>query len=186
MPTDEEDVDNGPDERIGHEEDEEDVENGPDENVGPDEMPRDRSFAFVAPGKYEWDEDDCSSRPAPVLTEALTSYSWSDSHGMVSIGVSLEGLDAVSDHALLVDSGPRHVVLTILGIGSPPRRRRLAIHGLANEILGVQLVRRTGKDKVVLKLQKKFPEEWRTLCSSNDTSSGLDHIPDPPSFSELF
>mmetsp|Transcript_58402 Transcript_58402/g.125492 ORF Transcript_58402/g.125492 Transcript_58402/m.125492 type:complete len:144 (-) Transcript_58402:98-529(-) len=127
-------------------------------------MPRETSYSSMAAGKYDWFDDTIGvAAAAPVVSETITQYSWTDGDGVVSIYIQLDGLDDVSDHALLCDSGPRNVSLTILGIGVPPKRRRFALAGLPHDIEGMQLVRKRGKHTVVLKLTKKEVRSWRSL-----------------------
>lgn len=143
-------------------EDEEDVDNGPDECVGPDEMPRDRTYAGVAPGRYEWHEDLPRTVVPPVLEEVITTYRWSDGLMAAKVYVELDGLDDLPDEALLADSGANSASLTIFGGGDPPKRQRLALSNLG-EIESVTVERRRGKNTVVLKLHKKAAGHWARL-----------------------
>merc|ERR1740121_1083422 len=86
---------------------------------------------------------------------AITKYAWSDGKKAVSVYVELDGLDAVPDEALSTESGETSASLTIAAIGTPPKKRCLQLGGLSDSIDGVKLVRKPGKNTVVLKLQKK-------------------------------
>lgn len=163
------DADEGADE--GAEGDEEDVDNGPDERVGLDEQPRDKSYAASAPGRYEWDEDKRST--LPVSNESITAYSWADGEKEVSIYIQVYGLDDVADGALLCQGNTRQVSLTILGVGTPPARRHFSLGGLRGDIKGVRMVRSHGKHQVVLKLRKAEAQAWDCLTTGLPVGGGV-------------
>jgi len=110
--------------------------------------------------------------------ELISKYAWSDGKKAVSIYVELDGLDDVPDDALKAESGEKEATLTISAIGAPPRKRTLKLLKLANEIDGVKLVRKPGKNTVVLKLTKKAETPWwRLLEDSNGSGGGDDDDP---------
>lgn len=111
-----------------------------------------------ASGKYQWADSNKDSKPADDIQvgDAIRKYSFADGKRAVSVYVELDGLDAVSDDALKANGCGREASLTITAIGKPPRLRRLALSGLRGEILGVQLVRKPGKNTVVLQWWKSW------------------------------
>eukprot|EP00927_Polykrikos_kofoidii_P038840 TRINITY_DN33287_c0_g1_i1.p1 TRINITY_DN33287_c0_g1~~TRINITY_DN33287_c0_g1_i1.p1 ORF type:complete len:250 (+),score=59.57 TRINITY_DN33287_c0_g1_i1:128-877(+) len=166
----------------GDDEEFEELNCGEDAWVGDDERPVDRTFDSVAPGKWDWWDEAAGGgavgstqrkQALPVETEAIDTYSWSDGTSTVSVYVELPGLDAVSDRALLVDSGERRVVLTVLGIGEPPKRRRLALVGLFEDVESVRLDRKLGKNTIVLRFQKRQQRPWTSLLASGVTLGGI-------------
>eukprot|EP00928_Gymnodinium_smaydae_P062632 TRINITY_DN46446_c0_g1_i1.p1 TRINITY_DN46446_c0_g1~~TRINITY_DN46446_c0_g1_i1.p1 ORF type:complete len:181 (-),score=31.43 TRINITY_DN46446_c0_g1_i1:317-859(-) len=143
-----------------------------DERVGADEFPRDNAYDDVAEGKYYWwEEGRNSTNDAPVVSESITEYSWCDGTAVVSIYITLDGLDAVADQALLLEFGDRRISLTILGIGLPPKLRRFAASCLYQSISDVKLQRKQGKNTVVLKLAKLEDIAWPSLLGNADVES---------------
>merc|ERR1719401_1791451 len=128
----------------------------------------------VVKGKYNWDTNANTKRDADddVKGAAITKYSWADGKKAVSIYVELEGLDDVADDALKAESGEKECSLTIDAIGKPPAKRVLRLAGLSNEIDGVKLVRKPGKNTVVLKLQKKEETTWYSLQEKSSSGGG--------------
>lgn len=120
-------------------------------------------------GKYAWASDTTNKTDADadVIGDAITKYGWSDGKKVVSIYVELDGLDEVADDALHVESEDRSVALNIAAIGSPPKQRRLALGNLAKDIDGVKLVRKPGKNTIVLKLQKREETVWQKLVDES-------------------
>eukprot|EP00928_Gymnodinium_smaydae_P059417 TRINITY_DN4273_c0_g3_i6.p1 TRINITY_DN4273_c0_g3~~TRINITY_DN4273_c0_g3_i6.p1 ORF type:complete len:218 (+),score=93.10 TRINITY_DN4273_c0_g3_i6:184-837(+) len=122
-------------------------------------------------GKYNWTEKSGESADHSQ-GEAITKYSWSDGKKQVSIYIELDGLDELADDAFVTDSGANEVSLTIAGLGG--KRRRFAMTGLSNEITGVKLQRKMGKNTVVLKLQKKEEQAWYSLQTNSGSGGGDD------------
>jgi len=133
------------------------------------------SYEGVVTGKYNWGKDTTNkAADADVAGEAITKYSWSDGKKAVSVYVEMEGLDDVADDALTTESGAKECSLTIGAIGSPPKKKTLKLSGLSNEIDGVKLTRKPGKNTVVLKLQKKEEKSWWQLLDSSGGGGGGD------------
>uniref|UniRef100_A0A7S4QSG0 CS domain-containing protein n=1 Tax=Alexandrium monilatum TaxID=311494 RepID=A0A7S4QSG0_9DINO len=131
----------------------------------------------VCAGKYAWGgggEVARRSADAEIAGEAITQYGWADGKMTVSVYVELPGLDAVPDEQISCEGDGRRVSLTVSSIGTPPRRRRLALGGLAHEIAGVKLVRKPGKDTIVLRLQKKEAGTWFELLRRRRRSGAED------------
>merc|ERR1719150_1246806 len=138
--------------------------------------PKGPDYDGVVKGKYNWDKDTPNQKDADLAGEAITKYSWSDGKKVVSIYIEMEGLDAVPDDDLKAESGEKEASLTIAAIGSPARKKQLRLQKLANEIDGVKLVRKPGKNTVVLKLTKKDADKswWKLLDNANGSSGGGD------------
>mmetsp|Transcript_41975 Transcript_41975/g.110897 ORF Transcript_41975/g.110897 Transcript_41975/m.110897 type:complete len:159 (-) Transcript_41975:30-506(-) len=129
-------------------------------------------FVGCAKGKYEWtDTSNKKDADADIAGFLITKYSWSDGKKAVSVYVAMDGLDAVPDGALSCESGQRKASLTIAAIGTPPRRKVLRLPHLSGDIDGVKLVRRPGKDTVVLKLQKREERPWKELLEGGAAGS---------------
>eukprot|EP00928_Gymnodinium_smaydae_P059416 TRINITY_DN4273_c0_g3_i3.p1 TRINITY_DN4273_c0_g3~~TRINITY_DN4273_c0_g3_i3.p1 ORF type:complete len:203 (+),score=85.37 TRINITY_DN4273_c0_g3_i3:63-671(+) len=128
-------------------------------------------YEGAAKGKYNWAEKSGESADHSQ-GEAITKYSWSDGKKQVSIYIELDGLDELADDAFVTDSGSNEVSLTIANLGG--KRRRFAMTNLMNEITGVKLQRKMGKNTVVLKLQKKEEEPWFSLQSGGGAAGGDD------------
>jgi len=145
-----------------------------------DAKPKGPDYDGVVKGKYNWDNDTPTQKDADLAGEAITKYSWSDGKKVVSIYVEMEGLDAVADDDLKAESGEKEASLTIAAIGSPAKKRTLKLQNLANEIDGVKLVRKPGKNTVVLKLTKKDADKsWYKLLDSASSAGGGDDDDDP-------
>merc|ERR1711972_694686 len=123
---------------------------------------------------YEWDNDAISKKDADtdVGGAAITKYGWSDGKKTVSIYVEMDGLDEVAEDALSVENTETKVTFTIASIGG--KKRTLLLNGLANEIDGVKLQRKIGKNTVVLKLQKKEEKSWWKVLDRASGGGGGD------------
>jgi len=130
----------------------------------------------VVKGKYDWGADTGNKKGADddVKGEAITKYAWSDGKKAVSVYVEMDGLDEVAEDALKAESGETDCTFTIAAIGNPPTKKVLRLASLANEIDGVKLVRKPGKNTVVLKLQKKEEKSWFQLLSGSSGGGGGD------------
>eukprot|EP00933_Yihiella_yeosuensis_P048638 TRINITY_DN4492_c0_g2_i2.p1 TRINITY_DN4492_c0_g2~~TRINITY_DN4492_c0_g2_i2.p1 ORF type:complete len:212 (+),score=76.31 TRINITY_DN4492_c0_g2_i2:69-638(+) len=145
-----------------------------DEEKKAEEAPKE-TYDGVVQGKYQWDNDTAGKKSADDdASQAITKYSWSDGKKTVSIYVELDGLDDVAEDALKASSGEKEASLTISAIGSPPRKRVLKLSGLLNEIDGVKLTQKKGKNTVVLKLQKKEEQPWHNLLEKSSGGGGDD------------
>jgi len=139
------------------------------------EEPKEAKFEGVVTGKYNWGADTKNrAADADIAGEAITKYAWSDGKKTVSVYVEMEGLDDVADEALTTESGEKDCSLTIAAIGSPPKKKTLTLSGLSNEIDGVKLTRKKGKNMVVLKLQKKEEKSWFQLLEGSGGGGGGD------------
>ena len=108
-------------------------------------------------------------RSAPV---AISKYGWSDGKKAVSIYIELDGLDDVADDGLAVESKEREVSMTIASLSG--KTRRFALASLAEDIGGVNVVRKKGKNTVVLKLQKKKEKRWFRLIEPGGSDGTFD------------
>merc|ERR1712176_20010 len=90
----------------------------------------------------------------------------------MGIYIELDGLDDVADDALSITSGEKEVTFVIAAIGG--KKRSFTMSNLSNEINGAKLVRKPGKNTVVLKLQKKEEKSWYALTSNSCGGSGGD------------
>merc|ERR1719517_237319 len=137
--------------------------------------PKGPDYDGVVKGKYNWNNDTPNQKDADLAGEMITKYSWSDGKKAVSIYIEIDGLDDVTDDALKAESGEKEVSLTIAAIGSPAKKKQLKLQKLANEIDGVNLVRKPGKNTIVLKLTKKEAgTSWFKLLDGAYGSSGGD------------
>mmetsp|Transcript_23701 Transcript_23701/g.70538 ORF Transcript_23701/g.70538 Transcript_23701/m.70538 type:complete len:185 (-) Transcript_23701:119-673(-) len=133
----------------------------------------DKSIEFLgcAKGKYLWTDADTSNKDADADTPShhnlITKYSWSDGKKAVSVYVELDGLDDVAEDNLRCDSGDSEASLTIVAIGTPPKRKVLRLPSLYGTIDGVKLARKLGKNTVVLKLQKREERPWPQLLQKS-------------------
>jgi len=130
------------------------------------------TYGGVVAGKYQWDKDGPGKKDADadMAGEAITKYAWSDGKKMVSVYVELPGLDDVPEDKISVTSGENRASLTIEAIGNPPKKKRLSLNGLSEEINGAKFTKKTGKNTVVLKLTKKEEKSWWQLL---DKTSGV-------------
>merc|ERR1719436_2155176 len=107
-------------------------------------------------GKYQWDDKKKGGGDADKDVgggEAITKYSWSDGKKQVSIYIELDGLDDVSEEAFTAKSGEKDVSLVIDKVAG--KKRSFSISNLSNEITGVKVQQKKGKNTVVFKMQKK-------------------------------
>mmetsp|Transcript_26239 Transcript_26239/g.73399 ORF Transcript_26239/g.73399 Transcript_26239/m.73399 type:complete len:173 (-) Transcript_26239:111-629(-) len=142
-----------------------------------EEKPKGPAYDGVVKGKYEWGQDAEGKKDADadmVHGDAITKYGWSDGKKVVSVYIELPGLDDVAEDAITVSHEANKVSCTIAAIGSPPKKRSLTLNGLANEIEGVKLVCKKGKNTIVLKLQKKEEKSWWKLLDQSSGGGGGD------------
>lgn len=128
---------------------------------------RKRPARFVGPakGKYTWKEvafDKLDERTKAAHNgaggETITDYAWDDDEKKVSVYVEFETLDEVPDEFMEVEVvSPRHVVyncLTAKGL------RTMSLNQLFEDVARAKLIRKRGKNRVVLKLFKAHPGKW--------------------------
>eukprot|EP00930_Biecheleria_cincta_P042850 TRINITY_DN2948_c0_g1_i1.p1 TRINITY_DN2948_c0_g1~~TRINITY_DN2948_c0_g1_i1.p1 ORF type:complete len:619 (-),score=212.27 TRINITY_DN2948_c0_g1_i1:77-1933(-) len=125
-------------------------------------------------GKYQWDDANKKNRDADKdvgVGEAISKYSWGDGKKQVSIYIELDGLDDCPESAFKATSGEKDVSLTIASVAG--KQRTFSMKDLAQEITGVKVNQKKGKNMVVLKLTKKEEAPWYKL-QENSTSGGGD------------
>merc|ERR1719421_2604606 len=125
-------------------------------------------------GKYLWEGDKIANTRAPTDTlggQKITDYSWDGEGKKVSIYVELPNLDKMAEEGANIESDSRSFTLTLAvptADGNTTRTRVLKIEKLAHDIDGAKLIRKPGKDRVVVKLNKKTPEtKWWDLTSKD-------------------
>merc|ERR1712066_338980 len=105
--------------------------------------------------------------------DAITKYSWSDGKKQVSIYIELEGLDDLAEDAFTTTTPSEKSVSLIIN-GLAGKRRSFALSGLSEEVTGVKLQQKKGKNTIVLKLQKKEEKSWFKLVESSSGGGGGD------------
>jgi len=140
-----------------------------EEKAEAEEKPKPESYDGIVTGKYQWDKDGSGKKDADAdnAGQAITKYSWSDGKKTVSVYVELPGLDDVPEDKISVTSGEKEAVLTIDGVGTPPKKRSLSLKGLSEEIDGAKFTKKTGKNTVALKLTKKEEKGWYQLLEKS-------------------
>jgi len=124
----------------------------------------------AAAGKYDFDASKLGKEVDQG--EAITKYGWSDGKKQVTVYIEMDGLDEVADDALTTESGEMNVSFTIANIGG--KKKRFALANLSNEIDGVTIKRKKGKNTVELKLKKKEEKPWFALVSGSSGGGGDD------------
>ena len=99
-----------------------------------------------AAGEYQWDDRSGGDADKDVQGEATSKYSWSDEKKTVSIYIELDGLDDVVEEAFRAGAGDTDVSITIASVAGKQRMFRLT--GLANEIAGVKVAQKKGKQLI--------------------------------------
>ena len=147
-----------------------------DETVPPEETEENdqENNSFKNPGyggKYDWDGPmEATKAPEDVMGAKIVDYAWSDGTKKVSVYVTLEGLDQLPDDALEATSEPAKVSFTA---AFPNGKRWLDLSPTFGEVAGVKIIRKQGKDQVVLKLEKKKQNEWYDLLKPANMSGGF-------------
>ncbi len=127
-----------------------------------DHAPPKKDFEGCAKGKYAW--TDTGSTKAEDLGDAIRDYAFSDGNKKASVYVDLDGLDALSDDALTVTKvSETRVEFTAQ---FPSGKRCLTLSPLHASIDDASLLRKPGKNRVILKLKKTKPEAWSTLLTA--------------------
>ena len=90
---------------------------------------------------------------------------------MVNIHLELDGLDDVTEDAFKAESGKTNVSLTIASVAG--KQRSFTLTGLANEITGVKVAQKKGKQTVSLKLTMKEKKTWHKLLGEASTKEAV-------------
>ena len=107
---------------------------------------------------------DTGSTKAEDLGDAIRDYAFSDGNKKASVYVDLDGLDALSDADLCVTKvSETRVEFTAQ---FPSGKRCLTLSPLHASIDEASLLRKPGKNRVILKLKKTKPEAWSTLLTA--------------------
>ena len=127
--------------------------------------------------EHQWD-DRCGDPDKDVQGEATTKHCWSEGKNTVSIYLELDGLDDVTDDAFKAEYGKTNVSLTIASVAGKERIFKLT--GLADEITGVKVAQKKGKQTVSLKLTKKeeklFDDASTKEAVADDTANSNTNI----------
>ncbi|CAH0373408.1 unnamed protein product [Pelagomonas calceolata] len=127
-----------------------------------DHAPAQKDFEGCAKGKYAW--TDTGSTKAEDLGDAIRDYAFSDGNKKASVYVDLDGLDALADADLCVTKvSETRVEFTAQ---FPSGKRCLTLSPLHASIDEASLLRKPGKNRVILKLKKTKPEAWSTLLTA--------------------
>lgn len=117
-------------------------------------------YGGVVTGKYLWASKLANTQADPVFGGYIHDYAWSDELDHVSIYISLAGVDGVSDEDIKLSHEENSVSLRV---HLKSRHYLFEINELNKDISDAQLVRKRGKDKVLVKLQKKDAQPWTEL-----------------------
>ena len=121
-----------------------------------------KDFEGCAKGKYAW--TDTGSTKAEDLGDAIRDYAFSDGSKKASVYVDLDGLDALADADLCVTKvSETRVEFTA---AFPSGKRCLTLSPLHASIDEASLLRKPGKNRIILKLKKTTPEAWSTLLTA--------------------
>lgn len=135
---------------------------------------RKKPARFVGPakGKYTWKEvayEKLHERTTAAHNgaggEMITDYAWDDDEKKVNVYVEFDKLDEVPDEFMEVElaSAGRQAVFTVL---SHEGLRLLSLNTLFGEVKRAKLVRKPGKNRVILKLFKAAEGKWPRLTDS--------------------
>jgi hypothetical protein len=125
-------------------------------------------------GKYNWDVKEKKNKKAEGFTlpsGVISDYAWADGKKAVSIYVTLKGLDSVSDDDLNLSLSKDKQGLSFKVKNLEGKRRFLTIEKLNKKVKSTKLIRKKGRDQVVLKLFKEDEKTWYSLKSSSGGSS---------------
>ena len=126
-------------------------------------------FEGCAAGKYNWSGTEGGKTDAAdgAVGSRITDYAFGDGPKKASVYVDLDGLDDVADDAMsLVLVSPKKVEFSIT-IGGEDRK--LTLNHIFSEVTAVKILRKPGKNRVVLKLTKEKPEPWSKLIAAPAT-----------------
>ena len=93
-----------------------------------------------AAGEYQWNDRSGGDADKDVQGEATSKYSSSDEKKTVSIYIELAGLDDVVEEAFRAGAGDTASVAS--------KQRLFRLTGLANEIAGVKVAQKKGKQLI--------------------------------------
>ncbi len=157
-------------------------------------------------GKYNWDDpdptDDYDKKKKKKKNEkasvtpssgAILDYAWCDGKKSVSVYVDLPGLDSVRDddmHVSLTNDGggvlfeAKNATATTTGM-MKNNRRFLEIDKLYKKVKSAKLVRKRGKDRVIIKLAKDDEKrKWYNLKGGGDSSSSSGYYDDDDDYED--
>ena len=133
-----------------------------DHGASHDHAPPSKDFEGCAKGKYAW--TDTGSKKAEDLGDAIRDYAFSDGNKKASVYVDLDGLDALADADLCVTKvSETRVEFTAQ---FPSGKRCLTLSPLHASIDEASILRKPGKNRIILKLKKTTPEAWSTLLTA--------------------
>jgi hypothetical protein len=122
-------------------------------------------FEGCAKGKYAW-TDSGTSVAKDDMGSAIRDYAFSDGPKKASVYVDLDGLDALSDDALTITKVSETRVEFSAAFASG--KRSLTLSPLHAAISAATLLRKPGKNRVILKLKKAEPAAWGSLLVAAD------------------
>ena len=128
-------------------------------------------------GKYTWDPNNKKSEKASVTPScgAIVDYAWCDGTKSVSIYVELPGLDHVQDDDMKVSLTNEGEGMLFKAKNVTGKNRFLKIDKLHKKVKSAKLVRKKGKDKVIIKLVKDDEKrKWYNLKEGGSSSYGDD------------
>ena len=99
-----------------------------------------------ADGEYRWDDRSGGDADEDVQGEVISKHSWSGGKKTVSIYIELDGLDDVAENAFRAETSETDVSITIALIAG--KQRTFKFTGLANEITGVKVAQKKGKQLI--------------------------------------
>ena len=157
-------------------------------------------------GKYNWDDPDPTddydkkkkqkkkNEKASVTPSsgAILDYAWCDGKKSVSVYVDLPGLDSVRDddmHVSLTNDGGGVLFeaknATVATGTMKNNRRFLEIDKLYKKVKSAKLVRKRGKDRVIIKLAKDDEtRRWYNLKGGGDSSSSSGYYDDDDDYED--
>ena len=136
-------------------------------------------FEGCAKGKYDWDGTDGGKTAAAdgAVGSMITDYAFGDGPKKASVYVDLAGLDDVADADMAcVLVSPKRVEFDVTLGGE---QRKLTLNHLFSEVTKVAILRKPGKNRVVLKLTKEKPEPWAKLVAAPSTGFEAEEEADP-------
>ena len=114
-----------------------------------------------AAGKYRWDDRSGGDADKDVQGEAISKFSWSDGKKTVSIYIELDSSDDVAEDAFRAEAGETDVSITIASVAGKQRTFRFT--GLANEITGVKVAQKKGKQLIDEFVDKEMKQNTGNL-----------------------
>ena len=126
-------------------------------------------------GKYNWDIDKTKKGEKASLVPAsgaIGDYAWGDGTKFVSVYITLPGLDGVPDDELKATLINDNKGLSFKIRSLDGKCRFLKVDTLTDKVKSVKIVRKTGRDQVVLKLRKEEERKWWDLKKRSGSSHG--------------